>query len=144
MGTPPGTQLDCAVKALFLPASTSSISFFMCSFTHGLRFGLVRSAMRNVGCLLVPLGTKGCAGSLTTGAGSTPGAGSKNGPVPLKPTQPAWFEEKSGGAAFCCAAAGAKGITAMRLNNPAEAASTVLARSFPPDVNGDIVSSLFG
>jgi len=33
-GTPAGMQLERAVKAIF-PASTSSLSFFMCSFTHG-------------------------------------------------------------------------------------------------------------
>jgi hypothetical protein len=44
-GTPAGMQLERAVKAIF-PASTSSLSFFMCSFTHGFRFGLVRSAIR--------------------------------------------------------------------------------------------------
>ena len=60
-----------------------------------------------------PLGTKGCAGSLTTG-GRRPGTGSKNGPPPLRPTHPARFDEKSGGGAFCCAAAGAIGAAPMR------------------------------
>src|SRR5436190_11798166 len=103
IGTPPGTQLDCDVKAIF-PASTSSISFFITCLTQGIRFGLLRSAMRNVGCLSVPLGIKGCAGSLITGPGSTPGTASKKGPAPSSPTQPAKFEEKSGGE-FCGAAA---------------------------------------
>src|SRR5258706_14347820 len=66
-GTPAGTQLDCGVKALFFPASTSSMSFFMCSFTQGFKFGLERSAIRKVGCLATPLGVNGYAGSLTTG-----------------------------------------------------------------------------
>src|SRR5258706_2500317 len=112
-GTPAGTQLDCAVKALFLPASISSMSFFMESFTQGIRFGLERSAIRNVGCLLGPLGTKGCAGSLTTG-GRRPGTGSMNGPPPFSPTQPAKFDEKSGGATFCWATVGAMGAVPMR------------------------------
>src|SRR5258706_8091344 len=114
IGTPPGTQLDWAVKALFFPARISSMSFFMSSFAHGIRFGLVRSAIRNVGCSLVPLGTKGCAGSLTTGPGCRPGSASKYGPAPLSPTQPARFDEKSGTAALCCATVGAVGIAPVR------------------------------
>src|SRR6476646_10459982 len=104
-GTPAGTQLELGVKAIF-PASTSSMSFFMRSLTQGFRFGLERSAIRKLGCALVPLGTKGCAGSLTMG-GSWPGTGSKNGPAPFSPTQPAPFDEKSGGADFGCAMAAA-------------------------------------
>src|SRR6267143_1419332 len=67
-GTPAGTQLDCGVKALFFPASTSSMSFFMCSFTQGFKFGLERSAIRKVGCLATPLGVNGYAGSLKSPA----------------------------------------------------------------------------
>src|ERR1700686_4884715 len=132
-GTPAGTQLDCGVKALFLPASTSSISFFMCSFTHGFRFGLDRSAIRKVGGLLVPLGTKGCAGSLTTG-GRRPGTGSKNGPPPLKPTHPVRFDEKSGAGAFCCATAGAIGAAPIR------PVRTLPARTLALQVNEDILA----
>ena len=44
-GTPAGMQLERAVKAIF-PASTSSLSFFIRSFTQGFRFGLLRSAIR--------------------------------------------------------------------------------------------------
>ncbi len=73
-GTPAGTQLELGVKATF-PASTSSMSFFIFSFTHGFKFGFARSAIRKVGCALVPLGTKGCWGSLVTG-GSSPGTDS--------------------------------------------------------------------
>src|SRR5882724_1342139 len=115
-GTPAGQQLDCAVKAGFFPARISSVSFFMRSFTHGLRFGFDRSGMRKVGCVPRPaaLGTKGCAGSLVTG-GTRPGTDSKNGPVPLSPTHPARLDEKSGGAAVCCAAADATSATPMRL-----------------------------
>src|ERR1700738_1532095 len=102
--TPAGRQLERAVKAT-LPASTSSLSFFIRSFTHGFRFGLLRSAIRKVGWALVPLGTKGCAGSLGRG-GKRPGTGAKLGPPPPTPTHPTWFEEKSGGAALCCATAG--------------------------------------
>src|SRR6266850_1557055 len=111
-GTPAGQQLDCAVKAGFFPAMISSVSFFMRSFTHGLRFGFDRSGMRKVGCVPRPaaLGTKGCAGSLVTG-GTRPGTDSKNGPVPLNPTHPARLDEKSGGAAVCCAAADATSAT---------------------------------
>src|SRR5215471_8053855 len=119
-GTPAGQQLDCAVKAGFLPARISSVSFLMRSFTHGLRFGFDRSGMRKVGWVPTParLGTKGCAGSLVTG-GTRPGTGSKNGPVPLNPTQPARLAEKSGGADVCCigccAAADATSAAPMRL-----------------------------
>src|SRR5712671_2342302 len=114
-GTPAGQQLDCALKAGFFPARISSVSFFICSFTHGLRFGVDRSGMRKVGCVPRPaaLGTKGCAGSLVTG-GTRPGTDSKNGPVPLSPTHPARLDEKSGGAAVCCAAADATSAAAMR------------------------------
>src|SRR5882672_406603 len=96
-GTPAGMQLDCAVKALFFPAIISSMSFFMESFTQGIRFGLERSAIRKLGCLPAPLGTKGCAGSLRTG-GRRSGTDSYDGPPPLSPTHPAKFDEKSGGA----------------------------------------------
>src|SRR5262249_43803401 len=115
-GTPAGQQLDCAVKAGFVPARISSVSFFMRSFTHGFRFGFDRSGIRKVGWVPKPaaLGTKGCAGSLVTG-GPRPGRESKNGPVPLNPTQPARLDEKSGGAAVCCAAADATSVTATRL-----------------------------
>src|SRR5258706_11309570 len=133
-GTPAGTQLDCAVKALFLPASISSMSFFMESFTQGIRFGLERSAIRNVGCLLGPLGTKGCAGSLTTG-GRRPGTGSMNGPPPFSPTQPAKFDEKSGGAAFCWATVGAIGVVPIRPTR------TMPASTLSLQVNEDIVAS---
>src|SRR5258708_40200780 len=114
IGTPPGTQLDWAVNALFFPARISSISFFMNSFAHGIRFGLVRSAMRNVGCRPTPLGTKGWSGSLTTGPGCRPGSASKYGPPPLSPTQPVRFDEKSGVGAFCCAKVDAVGATPIR------------------------------
>src|SRR3954466_11247396 len=130
IGTPPGTQLDCGVKAIF-PARTSSMSFFITCLTQGIRFGLLRSATRNVGCLLVPLGTKGCAGSLTTGPGSTPGTASKNGPAPSRPNHPARFEEKSGGAVLCGAAAVAVSTIPMR------ATTTTPASNFR--VHADIV-----
>src|SRR5262245_21648919 len=115
-GTPAGQQLDCAVKAGFLPAMISSVSFFMCSLTQGFRFGLVRSGIRNVGCAATPLGTNGYFGSLTTGPGMRlPGTGSKNGPPPLKPTHPARLDEKSGAAATCCAAAEVISAISVRL-----------------------------
>src|SRR3989442_15219991 len=104
-GTPDGQQLDWAVKAGFLPARISSVSFFICSFTQGFRFGLDRSGIRKVGCTPkpAPLGTKGCFGSLTTGPGMRlPGTGSKNGPPPLNPTHPAKLDEKSGMDAAGC------------------------------------------
>src|SRR5947208_182661 len=108
-GTPAGQQLDCAVKAGRFPARISSVSFCMRSFTQGFKFGLVRSGIRKVGCVPrpAPFGTKGYFGSLTTGPGERPGAGSKNGPPPLKPTHPARFDEKSGGCDRSWAAAGA-------------------------------------
>jgi len=60
------------VKAIF-PESTSSLSFFIRSLTQGFKFGLLRSAIRNVGCLPVrrasALLTRGWAGSLRTGLG---------------------------------------------------------------------------
>src|SRR5258707_10072884 len=130
-GTPAGTQLELGVKAIF-PASTSSMSFFMRSFTHGFRFGLERSAIRKLGCALVPLGTKGCAGSLTMG-GSWPGTGSKNGPAPFSPTQPAPFEEKSGGDAFVCAMDEAIGAAATA------AKSALPTRVFAFHINEDMV-----
>src|SRR5258707_1273498 len=129
-GTPAGTQLELGVKAIF-PASTSSMSFFMRSFTHGFRFGLERSAIRKLGCALVPLGTKGCAGSLTMGA-RRPGTGSKNGPAPFSPTHPAEFEEKSGGDAFGCAMDDAIGAAAAR------AKRMPVARAHSFRVNEDI------
>src|SRR5215471_17547623 len=128
-GTPAGMQLERAVKAIF-PASTSSLSFFMCSFTQDFRFGLVRSAIRYVGCLPAPLGTKGCAGSPLTG-GTWPGRGTKPGPPPFTPTHPTSFDEKSGGAAFCCAKTGA---TAAAPIIPAKMAANASAL----DVNEDI------
>src|SRR5215831_19267480 len=137
-GTPAGTQLDCGVKALFLPARISSMSFFIRSLTHGFRFGLVRSAMRKVGCLPTPLGTNGWAGSLTTGPGRRPGTGSKNGPPPLKPTQPAKFDEKSGGGACCCAGAGAASGTTMR---PASIVPATTAPGLAPYLIPGIVAS---
>ena len=89
IGTPAIWQLEWGVKPVFLPLITSSFSFFMCSLTQGIRFGLVRSAIRKVGCLPTPLGTKGCAGSVVTDPGVTPGTGSKNGPPPFIPAHPA-------------------------------------------------------
>src|SRR5258705_5502581 len=112
-GTPAGTQLDWAVKALFFPAITSSMSFFMRSFTQGIRFGFERSAMRKLGCAPAPLATKGWAGSLTMG-GRRPGTDSYDGPPPLSPTQPVKFDEKSGGAGFCCATVDAMGAAPTR------------------------------
>src|SRR5215831_9458863 len=111
-GTPSGMQLDPAVKPI-LPANTSSLPFFMCSLTQGLRLGWLRSAIRKVGWPPTPLGTKGYFGSWVTGPGSRPGTASKNGPLPLSPTHPALFEEKSGGAAFCCATSFALGAGAI-------------------------------
>src|SRR6185295_1510217 len=131
-GTPAGTQLDCAVKALFLPERTSSISFFISSFAHGIRFGFERSAMRKVGCASTPLGTKGWSGSLTTGPGWRPGSASKYGPPPFSPTQPARFDEKSGGGAFSCATV--DGAAPMR------AARMLPARTFVLHVIKDIVA----
>src|SRR5436309_4917648 len=96
-------QLECGVKAIF-PASTSLLSFFIRSLTQGLRLGLLRSAMRYVGCLPVraasALLTRGWAGSLRTGLGPPGTALNSTANV----SHPVWFEEKSGGADFCCAA----------------------------------------
>src|ERR1700730_12116528 len=132
-GTPAGMQLEPAVNAT-LPASTSSLSFFMRSFTHGFRFGLPRSAIRYAGWPPTPLGTKGCAGSWVTGGGR-PGTGSKKGPPPLSPTHPALSDEKSGGAAFCCA-------TACAIGGAATTPTRMLpASSFSLKVNEDIVAS---
>jgi hypothetical protein len=50
---------------------------------------------------------------LVTG-GTWPGTAEKPGPPPFSPTQPTWFDEKSGGAAFCCAIAGAVVAAPMR------------------------------
>src|SRR4029453_5159127 len=137
-GTPSGIQLDPAVKPI-LPPSTSSLPFFMCSFTQGFRFGLLRSEIRNVGCPPTPLGTKGYFGSCTTGPGVRPGTDSKNGPLPLSPTQPALLAEKSGGAAFVCAITCALG-TAVKTpaNMAAQPPKMLPAMSFPFSVNEDI------
>src|SRR6202023_2085777 len=110
---PPGTQLDCAVNALFLPERISSISFFIDSFAQGIRFGLVRSAMRKVGCRPTPFGTKGLAGSLTTGPGCRPGSASKYGPPALGATQPARLDENSGAACLPSAKANGTGAAPM-------------------------------
>src|SRR5882724_3989787 len=48
-GTPAALQEERAVKANF-PASTSSLSFFIASFAHCFRLGLLMSPMRWVGC----------------------------------------------------------------------------------------------
>src|ERR1700680_2565242 len=130
-GTPDGTQLDCAVNALFLPARISSMSFFMRSFTQGFRFGLERSAMRKLGWPW-PLATKGCAGSLTMG-GRRPGTNSKNGPPPFIPTQPSKLDEKSGGV-LCCATVDEAGTAMMRI------ASMLRARNFFLPVNEAIIT----
>jgi hypothetical protein len=60
---------------------------------------------------------KGWAGSLLTG-GTRPGTGSKPGPPPFTPTHPTWFDEKSGGAVFCCAEAGALAATTSEAKAP--------------------------
>src|SRR5437016_1370696 len=133
-GTPSGTQLEPAVNAT-LPASTSSLPFFMCSFTHGFRFGLLRSAIRKVGCLPTPLGTKGYLASWVRGPGERSGTGSKKGPLPLRPTHPTLLDEKSGGIAFCCATACTIGAAAMTPTNTPPASSVCLK------VNEDIVAS---
>src|SRR4029077_19975412 len=109
------------------------MSCFIRSFTQGIRFGLERSAMRKVGCLLGPFGTNGCAGSETTGA-RRPGTDSYDGPPPFSPTQPAKFDEKSGGAAFCWATVGAIGAVPMRQ------ARIPPARTLSFHVNDDIVA----
>src|SRR5579864_7037993 len=48
-GTPAAWQEERAVKAN-LPASTASLSFFITSFAHCFRLGLLMSEMRWVGC----------------------------------------------------------------------------------------------
>src|SRR5438477_4521731 len=133
-GTPSGTQLEPAVKPI-LPASTSSLPFFICSFTQGFRFGWLRSEIRNVGCPPAPFGTKGYFGSCVTGAGCRPGTASKKGPLPLSPTHPTLLDGKSGGAAFCCASGCAIGVAAMSPTRMLPASSLSLA------VNEDIVAS---
>src|SRR5260370_35449908 len=70
-GTPAGMQLELGVKAP-LPAQPSSFPFLMASFTHGLRFGLVRSAIRKIGGRPCPLGTNGHFGSVAR-VGTGPG-----------------------------------------------------------------------
>src|ERR1700681_3183636 len=126
-GTPDGMQLWLGVKAT-LPAITSSLSFFMISFAHGFRFGLVRSAIRYVGCRPCPLGTKGYFGSLVSG-GTRPGTGRKS-PTPIHPT--VGSQEKTGGGVFCCATAG-------RVHSPMRPATMPPARAHSPTVNTVIV-----
>src|SRR6185436_7967652 len=54
-GTPPGLHDERGVNAI-LPASTSSLSFFMTSLAHCFRLGLLMSPTRNVGCSEVLFG----------------------------------------------------------------------------------------
>src|SRR5205085_3589681 len=112
-GTPAAAQLECGVNAIF-PASTSALSFFIRSTTQGFKFGLLRSAMRNVGCLPVAaasaLLTRGWAGSLRTGLGPLGPAMNSTRNV----SHPAWLDEKSGGDDRCCAAAPAVSATQAR------------------------------
>src|SRR5262249_2169691 len=100
-GTPAGMQLWLGGNAI-LPASTSSLSFFITSFTHGFRFGFLRSAIRQGGCRPLPLGTNGYFGSLVSG-GTLPGTG-RNSPIPIHPTVRS--QEKAGGVACACASTG--------------------------------------
>src|ERR1700730_14027149 len=127
-GTPAGMQLWLGVKAT-LPASTSSLSFFMISLAHGFRFGLVRSAIRWVGCRPCPLGTKGYFGSLVTG-GTRPGTGRKS-PTPIHPT--VGSQEKMGGVVFCCATVGT-------VHAPTSPDTTPPASACCLKVNKDIVA----
>src|SRR5712671_6622496 len=82
-----------------LPASTSSFAFFSESFANCVRLGLLMSAIRNVGCAPVLLGTKRWAGSCLTGGG-LPGRGVHSPPTETHPT---FLAAKSGG--LCCARA---------------------------------------
>src|SRR6516162_983765 len=92
LGMPAHRQDEPGWKAI-LPASISSVSFFINSLTHGLRLGLLRSPIRQA----VPCpGVKGWRGSWTTGDGE-PGTGWK--PVPRGWTQPPSPPDKSGGGA---------------------------------------------
>src|SRR5262245_45117131 len=125
-GTPNGMQLDPAVKPI-LPASTSSLPFFMCSLTQGFRFGLLRSLIRKVGWPPTPLGTKGYFGSCVTGPGSRPGTDSKNGPLPFSPTHPTFPDEKSGGAVFGCATTCAIGAAAITPTEMLPASNILIA-----------------
>src|SRR5258706_7334259 len=122
-------QLERAVKAIF-PPSTSSLSFFIRSLTQGFRFGLLRSAIRYVGCLPMLLGTKAWAGSWRRSGG--PPATPVISPVVTHPT---WFNEKSGGDAFCCAAT--CGASAAQT----KPARTPPARNLPLEKSIDIVPS---
>src|SRR6267142_2476560 len=95
-GTPAGLQEERALKAI-LPASTSSLSFFMISLAHDFRLGLARSPIGNVGCLpwVMPmLKTWGWAGSVVMGLGE-PGT-AMNSPCAGPTVHPIPPEEKSG------------------------------------------------
>src|SRR5579871_4618368 len=122
-------QLERAVNAI-LPAITSSLSFFIRSLTQGFRFGLLRSAIRYVGCLPTLFGTYAWAGSWR-GIGGPPGT-SVISPVVIQPT---WFEEKSGGDGFCCARATGANAAQMK------PVRTLLARNVPPEKSLGIVPS---
>src|SRR5262249_46249353 len=94
LGMPAGRQDEPGWKAI-LPASISSVSFFINSLTHGLRFGLLRSPIRQA----VPCpGVKGWRGSWPAGDGE-PGTGWKPGPRGW--TQPPSPPDKSGVGAPC-------------------------------------------
>src|SRR5262245_58198539 len=130
-GTPAGRQLERAVSAT-LPANTSSFAFFMRSFAQGFRFGLLRSAIRKVGCCPELFCTNGWAGLNVTGFGPLDG-GMKS---LRNAIQPAWFAEKSGVDAFCASAS----VTGPAQKRPA---SRELAIGFAKgDV--DIVAAPFG
>src|SRR5205085_8388995 len=62
-----------------------------------------------------------------------PGTGSKNGPPPLKPTQPAKLDEKSGATALSCAIADGTGAA------PVRPARMLPARTRPLQVSQDIL-----
>src|SRR5215212_3696717 len=91
-GTPVAQQRDERDHIGF-PASTSSLVFFRESLANWVRFGLLMSAIRNVGCPPTLLGTYLCAGSCLTGCGPF-GSAVHSVPTAVHPIVP--LAEKSG------------------------------------------------
>src|SRR5207244_5347424 len=119
-GTPAGRQEERAVKANF-PASTWSLSFFITSFAHCFRLGLLMSPMRWVGCCPVMRDSSFemylWAGSCPIGFGE-PGTG-RGAPMPI-PRQAVWtVGEKTGSAlaAIACSTAAIPAADAKTRNH---------------------------
>src|SRR5215475_11642457 len=119
-GTPAALHDDRAVKAN-LPASTSSLSFFITSFAHCFRLELLMSPMRWVGCCPVMRDSSfeiyGWAGSCPTGFGE-PGTG-RSAPMPI-PTQAVLAVGEITGGTLCATARVTAAVPARVVRSPSE------------------------